>query len=88
MCAINDALGQTHCPANSDHFAHLKKVSFCKILMHGRTPFAKAVIATGRDCESASWINIDTESLSICLECLNKLTHGDWGQLELSHVWL
>ena len=28
MCAINDPLGQTHGPAGSNHYSHLKFVSF------------------------------------------------------------
>ena len=32
MCAINDPLGQTHSPASSDHYSHLKVVLFCDIL--------------------------------------------------------
>ena len=31
MFAINDPLGQTHKPASSDHYAHLKLASLCEI---------------------------------------------------------
>ena len=70
MSAINDPLGQTHSPASSDHYSHLKVVLFCEILKSpdgrtdGRTPRAKIVITTGRDCGSASWIN---RTLQKCL---------------------
>ena len=59
MCAINDPLGQTHCPTSSDHYSHLKIVLFCEIVKsaEGRTPRAEIVITTGRGCGSASWIN-------------------------------
>ena len=64
MCDIDDPLGQPHSPASNDHYSHLKVVLFCEILKdgNGRTdeqpPRAKIVIITGRDCGSASWINI------------------------------
>ena len=32
MYAINDPLGQTHSPASSDHYSHLKFVLFREIL--------------------------------------------------------
>ena len=32
---INDPLGQTHNPASSDHYFHMKIVVFCKILKSG-----------------------------------------------------
>ena len=35
MCAINDPLGQTHSPALSEHYSHLKVVLFCDILKSG-----------------------------------------------------
>ena len=67
MSAINDPLGQTHCPASCNHYSHLKVDLFCEILKSrdgrtdGRTDVqtarVKIVITTGRDCGSASWIN-------------------------------
>ena len=56
ICAINDALCQTHSPASSDHYFSLKVVLFCKILTDGQTTRAKIVITTGCDCDSVSWI--------------------------------
>ena len=35
MRIINDPLGQTHSPANSDHYSRLKFVLFCEILKSG-----------------------------------------------------
>ena len=35
MYAINDPFGQTHSPASSDHYSHLKVVLFCEILKSG-----------------------------------------------------
>ena len=57
MCAVNDPLGQTHSPASSDHYSHLKIVLFCEILTDGQTTRAKIVI-TAHHVGSASWINI------------------------------
>ena len=60
MCAINDPLTQTLSPASSDHYSHLKIVLFCEVLKSEdgrtdvRTPRAKIVITTIRDCGSAS----------------------------------
>ena len=35
MCVINDPLSQTHSPASSNHYAHLKFILFCEILKSG-----------------------------------------------------
>ena len=45
MCATNDPLGQTHSPASSDHYSHLKIVMSCEILksVDGQTTCAKIV---------------------------------------------
>ena len=37
MCAINDPLGQTHSPASSDHYSHLKVILFWDIWESGDT---------------------------------------------------
>ena len=61
MSAIIDPLGQTHSPASSDHYSHLK-VLFYEILnsgdrrTDGQTPRVKIVITTGHDCGPSSWI--------------------------------
>ena len=67
---VNDPLGQTHRPASKDHYFQLKIILFCEILksgnvmtnlqteLYGRTTCVKLVITTGRDCGSASWINL------------------------------
>ena len=63
-CEINDPLGQTHIHSSSDHYFHLSFILFCKLLKIGygrtdeETTRAEIVITTGRDCGSASWINI------------------------------
>ena len=50
-------------PLAINHYSHFKFVLFCKILKSGdgrtdiQTLRVKIVITTGRDCESASWIN-------------------------------
>ena len=31
MCVIDDPLDQTHSPASSDHYSHLKLVLICEI---------------------------------------------------------
>ena len=60
MSAINDPLGQTHSPASSDHYSHLKIVLFNEILKRGRTDGRtdgpRAKIGTTA-CGSALWIN-------------------------------
>ena len=58
MCANNDLLGQTHSPASSDHYSHLKIVLFCEIVKSGdgrTTPPVKIVITTGRDVNVTSF---------------------------------
>ena len=51
MCANNDPLGQTHSPALTHHYSHLKMVLFCDILESGdgrtdrQTPRAEIVPA-------------------------------------------
>ena len=59
---INDLLGQTHSLASSEHCSRWKFVLFLKVGTDGRvyerTTCAKTMIPTGRDCESAEWINI------------------------------
>ena len=35
MCVINEKLGQTHSPASSDRYFHLRFVLFCEILKSG-----------------------------------------------------
>ena len=59
---INDPLCQTHSLASSEHCSRLNFVLFLKVgtdgRMYERTTCAKAMITTGRDCGSASWINI------------------------------
>ena len=62
MCAINDPLNQTHSPAISDHYSHLKVVLFCEILKKkDECTDTKCensdVITTASDCGSVSWIN-------------------------------
>ena len=48
MRVITDPLGQTHSPANSDHYSHLKVVLLCYVLQsgYGQTPRAKIVVIT------------------------------------------
>ena len=56
---INDPLGHTHSLASSEHCFGLKFVFILKSgdgRTHERTTCAKAMITTGRDCGSASWI--------------------------------
>ena len=52
---VYDPLGQTHSPASSDHYSHVKVVLFCDILKSGRT-CVKIVFTTDHNCGSASWI--------------------------------
>ena len=58
MSAINDPLGQTHSPASSYHYSHLKVVFVLRdfekwgrtdVRTDGQTPRAKIVITTDRD---------------------------------------
>ena len=73
MCAIKDTLGETHSPASSDHYSHLKFDLFSEILKSG----------DGRqDCGSAWWINI----LSIALDDLKTWSEISWWKLHSSHL--
>ena len=49
VCAINDPLGQTHSPTNSDHYFYLKFVLICEVLISGdgQTYGVQTVITTG-----------------------------------------
>ena len=63
LCDINDPLGQTHIPASSNLYSHMKLVCFVDFQkwgqMYGRTDSTGEItmIITGCDCGSASWIN-------------------------------
>ena len=57
MCAFNDPLSQIHSPATILAWKFCF-VRFWKVGTDVQTTSAKMVITTGRDCGSASWINI------------------------------
>ena len=66
MRVINDPLGQTHSPANNDHYSSLNFVLFCEIFKIGdrltdgrtdrQTDNSKNSDHYRRECGSASWI--------------------------------
>ena len=80
MRVIKDPPGQTHSPARSDHYSHLKFVLFCEMLKSGyvrtdnscdfekwdgQTLCIKIFTSTGRDCGSAEWINMQKKAMSM-----------------------
>ena len=59
ICVIKDPLGQTHSPANSNHYFHLSFFLLREFEFNRRTNTisVKIVITNGHDCVSAWWIN-------------------------------
>ena len=57
MGVINEPLGQTHGPDNSDHRNRFDLRDFEKWgQTNGRTTYVKTIITKGRECMLAEWI--------------------------------